>query len=230
MPGDTLHIAFNINAEYLNAGKYNFLLEVNPPFQQPEQYLFNNLLYKYIYIERTSSAPLSLHLVATPVNNTVNGQWVVMNEDDVSSYQLQHSTDGVNFSPVGDVSATTDKASAKNYNLIHTNPVVGINYYRVKAIKVNGGITYSDVQQVDFGTEIRVYPNPFVSALNISVNAKTQGNYTVRIINTSGLEVMHKAFSGAAASFDLSSLAAGSYIVTVDNGLGVKTFKLQKQH
>jgi hypothetical protein len=228
--GDTMHVSFNINLEYLKQGLYNFLLEVNPPFQQPEEYLFNDLLYKYIYLERNNLATLSWNLKATPVNNTVNGQWMVMNESGVTSYQLQHSTDGVNFSPVGDVTPTPDKAATKNYSLIHTNPVDGINYYRVKMTKTGGGITYSNVQEVDFGTEIRVYPNPFVSTINVSVTAASPGNYTVRIINASGQEVMHKAFSGAAASFDMSSLAAGSYIVTVDDGIQVKTFKLQKQH
>lgn len=53
-PRDTLNIQFNIDLSALPTGRYNFRLDVNPGKDQPEQYDFNNTLYQYIKINRTS--------------------------------------------------------------------------------------------------------------------------------------------------------------------------------
>jgi hypothetical protein len=229
-PGDTVKIAFSVNATSLKAGKYNLLLLVNPSGKQAEQYLFNNSIYKYILLQRNVTPGFQLGFTAVPENNTVNGEWNVMNEAGVNHYELQHSADAVNFSAIGNIIADAGDAVTKSYHLIHADPVDGKNYYRVKIVKEDGSFTYSAVKEVVFGTEIQVYPNPFVSKINISVNAKTSANYTVRIMNASGQQVMQRAFTGASASFDLSGLSAGSYIAVVDDGTRIRTFKLQKQN
>ena len=60
-PGDTLWITYSVNVTALPAGKYNLRIEVNPDNDQPEQYHFNNTLYKYITIKR-STAPQAQNL------------------------------------------------------------------------------------------------------------------------------------------------------------------------
>jgi hypothetical protein len=57
-PGDTLWVTYSVNATALVQGKYNLRLEVNPGNDQPEQYHFNNVLYKFIYIKRKGGAPV----------------------------------------------------------------------------------------------------------------------------------------------------------------------------
>ena len=53
--GDTVQIRFLINVKSLPAGTYNFIMEVNPDNNQPEQYHFNNFLYKDLLINRPAS-------------------------------------------------------------------------------------------------------------------------------------------------------------------------------
>jgi hypothetical protein len=229
--GDTIKISYSVNAEALPAGIYNLLLLINPSDSQPEQYLFNNSIYKYILLQRNVGPAPQLGFTAVPINNTVNGQWNVMNEAaDVSYYQLQHSTDAVNFNMVGNVKAQAGSEATKSYNLIHENPIDGKNYYRVKIVKDDSIYSYSNIKEVDFGTDIQIYPNPFVSKVNISVCTQTPGTYTVRIVNGAGQQVMEKTFSGAFTTLDLSGLSTGSYIAIVDDGTHPKSFKLQKQN
>jgi hypothetical protein len=54
--GDTVKVRYSVNAMALPEGKYNLKLEVNPDNDQPEQYHFNNTIYKYITIQAPGSA------------------------------------------------------------------------------------------------------------------------------------------------------------------------------
>lgn len=63
--GDTVHVWFLINVKSLAAGLYNLRLEVNPDNSQPEQYHFNNTLYKDLVIIR----PVSVQNI--PVVNNI---------------------------------------------------------------------------------------------------------------------------------------------------------------
>ncbi len=56
--GDTVQVSFLANLKKLPEGLYNLYIEVNPGNDQPEQYHFNNSLYKYIYITRNTGKPL----------------------------------------------------------------------------------------------------------------------------------------------------------------------------
>ncbi len=55
--GDTVHVSFLVNVKALPEGLYNLFIEVNPNNDQPEQYNFNNRLYKDLYIDRSGLAP-----------------------------------------------------------------------------------------------------------------------------------------------------------------------------
>jgi flagellar hook assembly protein FlgD len=54
--GDTVKITYPIDTKTLS-GLNNIYLNVNPNYAQPEQYLFNNFLYKNFYVSGESRAP-----------------------------------------------------------------------------------------------------------------------------------------------------------------------------
>ena len=76
--GDTVQIGFLINVKTLPAGLYNFIMEVNPGNAQPEQYHFNNFLYKDLFINRPA-LPNAIQASAAETKTTASFSSVLPN-------------------------------------------------------------------------------------------------------------------------------------------------------
>jgi len=224
--GDTLHASLKLDVSLLS-GWYNLNVVVNPN-QQPEQFSFNNFFYKYVYISKGLVLPLTqLDFEAQLQNSRVKTTWSVVTDSHTKGYEVQHSTDGANFSPVGVVAA---KASDKNYSFTDNNPSFGKNYYRLKIYDVDGSFKYSPVKlvTVTYGITMNVYPNPVKDVLHINVLREDQKPSDVRIVNAFGQQLWQQKVSGT-AQVNMKSWAGGIYIVQVNKGSSIETYKIQKQ-
>ena len=225
--GDTLHASFNVNVGALPGGLYNLNLTINPGNDQPEQYLFNNSLYKYVYISRGNVLPIKLtHFTAQQQNNSVKVSWSVTNEDNLATYEIEHSSDGIHYTTVGMVKATGINA----YTFTHINPVAGANYYRLKIVDANRIVTYSNIAVIHLINMFTVGPNPFYNYIKVSTGESLSAMYDISLYSASGQLLFRKAFSDS-TSINTATLPAGTYIIKVANNNGIlQTFKLQKQH
>ncbi len=106
---------------------------------------------------------------AIPQGNNVLLNWIVSDEINAANYEIDFSTDGTHFTGIGTKTAN----NARNYNLIHTSPIKGINYYRLKLTDKNGQVVYSEIHKVNFGkmVNIQVYPNPAADFVKITLAA-----------------------------------------------------------
>ena len=230
---DTLHLSFGIDVRTLPEGLYNLVLTVNPGQNQPEQFSFNNVLYKYVFLKRNSLLAVNtvpnLVLTATPEASAVHCKWTVLNETATRSYVLEYSTDARNFVPLGNLPVQPGNSNLKTYSLLHTHPVTGKNYYRVRVIATDGTERFSAIREVDFNHSLmEAYPNPFTNQLTIYVSSGGSATASVRIYDYSGQLVQQKTFTGS-LTLDVSQLASGNYVVIVEDGTRTQTFKLQKQ-
>lgn len=226
--GDTVHVSFNINVTDLPQGRYNLYLEVNPDDDQPEQYHYNNFIYHYVYIDRESVLPVRLvNFTAKPVNNNVQLQWTVTNEINIAGYEVQFSKDGRTFNKIGNILPGDLHTPEKTYSFLHTGAINGKNYYRLKIIDNDGRFTYSPIRIVILGSDaVLVYPNPFHSQLNI-VNSNG-GTATVRLLDLTGKQLLQQTFE-ASTVLNVNNLASGIYVVQVNNGINIRSFKVYKQ-
>ncbi len=223
--GDTLHAAFSIDARALPRGLYNLQLQVNPDNDQPEQYLFNNTIYKYIYLSRGTVLPVVvISFAAQPENEEVRISWTVASETGTAGYEVEHSTDGVRFVTIGMV-----KAAGKTvYTLQDASPAAGKNYYRLKIKEANGAYMYSDIRLVTIFKILSVLPNPFGNAIKILTGTVQPAAYSVTIYSAAGQQLLSRTYSGD-ATINTTAFAAGAYIIKIKNGATVQTFTLQKQ-
>jgi hypothetical protein len=75
----------------------------------------------------------------------------------------------------------------------------------------------------------KVYPNPVQSVINIEAAAGTFTTAkTIRIFNTTGINVMTAQLAKTTASFTLSTLPAGFYIIKIGEGATEFTSKFVK--
>ncbi|MBX2931034.1 MAG: T9SS type A sorting domain-containing protein [Chitinophagaceae bacterium] len=228
MAGDTVHIHFEIDASLMPQDEYNFYLVVNENAAQPEQFLFNNYLYKYIYFKTGQIVPVRIINFTAKANGAgTDISWQVADEINVNAYQVEHSTNAINFKPIGNVEAK----GANHYFYYHTNPIIGKNYYRLKTINNDGSFAYSTIQLVNFkkGIVVNVYPNPVSKLLNIAVSNNNNTTAThLKLYNSFGQLLFTEKFS-ANTQIDMSKYAAGVYLLNVFDGEKLQTFRIQKQ-
>ena len=121
-------------------------------------------------------------------------EWKVENESNIQEYQVEHSTDGIQFSTIGKMAASNNPES--DYNYVDNAPVKGTNYYRIKSLDKNGNIQYSNIVKVfirKIQPAISVYPNP-LSGKNIQLQfiEKPAGKYYIRMLNFAGQVTLYK--------------------------------------
>ncbi|HMT96090.1 MAG TPA: T9SS type A sorting domain-containing protein, partial [Ferruginibacter sp.] len=124
------------------------------------------------------------------------------------------------FSKLGDVSAT----NSSTYQHVDELPLPLFNYYRIKAIGLNGEVLYSNVVKVGpekINSAIQVYPNPIADKeMGIYFNNVQPGNYLLQLIQSDGKIIQKEVFALSTASHTYrmpvnKSLASGNYILQI---------------
>jgi hypothetical protein len=105
--------------------------------------------------------------VAAP--DAVQLDWSVAWEEMHDYYEVQHSTDGIRWEPIGRVQEDNQPQDAegrspvKNYDFLHADPETGLNLYRIRQVDLDGAQDYSVIQRVLFSgteTDFSFAPNP----------------------------------------------------------------------
>jgi SdrD B-like domain/Secretion system C-terminal sorting domain len=154
---------------------------------------------------------------AVPKGSQVQLDWIVAEQINVATYEVLTSTDGRTFTSIATLAATANQSD--NYNAIHSNPVAGLNYYRIKSIDKDGSVSYSDIRKVNFGKggDVIIYPNPVqTGVINITLTGNMIGkSATVSIVSMDGKLISQQqiANTNQTETIDVSKLASGSYIV-----------------
>lgn len=138
-------------------------------------------------------------------------EWNVQNDEDIQSYSIERSIDGIHFLQIGTVS------SKRNYNgsvyeLLDKQPENGMNYYRIKAIDQQGKSSYSVVQKIILGNGISIEIGPVPAANNLNIRlAHPEKILQIDLIGVNGELVQRISTIESNLQLNLSSLPAGTY-------------------
>lgn len=175
----------------------------------------NNFAQIATYTIQGGVLPITLlDFTATKQNKVVDLNWQTSTEQNSSYFDVEFSRDGNKFESIGKVNAAGNSNTVKNYSLIHTSPVNGVNYYRLKLIDANGSFRYSAVRTVKFSTtaSINIMPNPTADRVYITSNEggilQSVGLYAV---NGKLLQQVNNFVLGK--NIDLSTYAPSVYIL-----------------
>ncbi len=159
---------------------------------------------------------------ANQVGSTVLVNWVVATEIDVNRYEVEYSSNGQNFVSINSIAANNNR----NYNALHTTPLNGFNYYRLKVIDNNGTVSYSSVKRIYFGKSgiVKLYPNPATAELTIELPTAFVGKNTqVVVYAANGATLIKQSFIGTNAKININTatLPSGHYLLSIvaDNEL-----------
>lgn len=179
-----------------------------------------------IWVYRTAVVlPIELtKFTGSQQNDKIGLNWVTASETNVNYFEVEHSADGNHFEKTGTVASKFHNSiAATAYDLIHTSPVKGINFYRLKQFDLDGKFKYSAIIPVQFNysivQSIKINPNPVINNLNIALTLSESSNILCKIYNIDGREVKSLTADALAGknniASDVSGLAKGNYIVVI---------------
>jgi Secretion system C-terminal sorting domain len=157
-------------------------------------------------------------------------QWQTYTEINTSHFIVEKSQDNSSWSGIDSLAAAEYSTSQKLYSS-YDFKAGQLNYYRVKQVDKDGRYTYSNTITINNNTtSATVYPNPFVSQVQLDVVAETAQKTVVIITDMQGRRMLTKPWSmtkGRNTNIiaDVKSFITGMYIIEVKTTDGASIFK-----
>lgn len=173
----------------------------------------------------TSALPVKFNSFNATINNKqTNLSWSTASEVNNKGFEVERSTDGVNFETIGFVKGNGNSNRVSKYSFVHPNQSSA--FYRLKQIDFDGKFDYSNVISVQ-GNDliIDITPNPFNNVIEINSN----GNLvTAEVLDITGKVVITETINGNKTTLNTTGLNNGVYFVRINNGENVITKRLIK--
>ena len=140
-------------------------------------------------------------------------QWTTAQEQNTKDFYIQHSADGINWVTIGSLPAAGNSNTTRHYNYVHTNPVNGRNYYRIKQTDIDSRYSYSPVRTLSFTRTLppfTILANPVTNdVLTIQVNMPI----SLAFYTADGKLLWQEQVNAGTRSIDVSSYAKGTYLL-----------------
>jgi hypothetical protein len=153
--------------------------------------------------------------------------WTTATEVNSLKFEVEKSTDGTNFTYIGERAAAGNSSTPKDYTLNDEHPLVGNNYYRLKMIDIDGQSEYSNVILIKVNQSeavdgiVNVYPNPTNNQVNIIYQAGSKQQVNMNIFNPIGQVMLNNSYDFEAGLHtivvDAVEYAKGMYIINLQN-------------
>lgn len=208
---------------YTGSFTYSALDAASATSTAPAQYSFTAIL------------PINgLELSGSYSNSKGNLRWTIMTIEDADHFILERSATSSNFKQV-----TVTPARGKEYNFADDlHSFVGNDaYYRVKMVRKNGTVSYSNIISLKLAgiNGLQLMPTAVRSDLQVRFNNPKQQTVNIRVINMNGQVVMNNIQQAAAGNISINlsgfeRMAVGTYSVQVFAGNTVHQGKIIVQH
>ncbi|MFK8037137.1 MAG: T9SS type A sorting domain-containing protein [Crocinitomicaceae bacterium] len=161
----------------------------------------------------------------------INGQshlyWTTASEANNDYFNVQHSIDGQNWRNVLKINGAGNSSIPLHYSGVHTNPILGVNYYRLKQTDFNGTYNFEEIIALYYDeNEMVVYPNPAYQ--EVFITKKSINDFEIKIYNTYGqiVKTELKSQSNNTLVMDLSALNSGVYFIELTKNGSSERVKL----
>jgi hypothetical protein len=171
-------------------------------------------------------------------NNSVYLEWKTYSESNSKQFEIERSTDGVNFERINIIAGAGNSSSIKYYDFTDDNlPGKNKVYYRLKLVDIDGQYQYSKILLMHFTKESfyinKIYPEPASGIIHIDIsNVREATRCTISFINLNGTRVMTSTTTlnkgDNIIDVNISSLPKAVYMLKINNAETAVTGKLIK--
>jgi len=154
-------------------------------------------------------------------SGSVKLKWETASETNSHYFEIEKSTDLLNFTSLGKVNSAGTTTQHNYYDLTDHNPYSGVSYYRLIQVDFNGSTTIYDPISVNnlesSELEWNIWPNPTEGVLNLSLSHKINAEECdIKIINSLGNLVKATKFNpNDINQINLEDLSAGVYSILI---------------
>jgi len=164
------------------------------------------------------------------LDDRIGLSWMTTEETGSLNFEVERSGDMKEFISIGNIMAAGNSNAAKNYNFLDKSPLMGINYYRLKQVDLDGSFEFSrtiSVANDDHALTFELLGNPVVN-----------GEIKFILANAEPSQVNLTDMMGRPVKFGLikqkntysikaqSDLSKGLYLLSVQHGQAVVTKKI----
>ncbi|HOZ68882.1 MAG TPA: choice-of-anchor D domain-containing protein [Chitinophagaceae bacterium] len=153
--------------------------------------------------------------------------WTTATEINNIGFEVQRSTNGLNWTVIGFVAGAGNSDLARSYYFMDATPVKGVNYYRLKQVDNDSRTKFTDIRTVTFASnKTLVYPVPTTDIVTIELADNRLIGTIAYLTDMQGKLVRQVSISSMQQPVSLSGLQAGMYWMKLSDGV---THKLIKQ-
>jgi len=152
--------------------------------------------------------------------------WSVVQNNKIKYFEIEKSTDGVNFTFSKTINSYSSELPVVTYNFYETNQQrTDVIYYRLKIISVENTVSYTKIlsfSNKDFSnSEVRIIPNPVKETMQLNIFSSSSQNVHGAIYNAAGLlmrtfERDIKKGNSYLAFSDFQNWPTGVYIIKIN--------------
>ena len=174
----------------------------------------------------SQSLPIDfINVYVSQVGQVIKTFWKSAGEKEMKEYQVERSEDAIVFTSIGTVAAKGNSTSVTDYEFADAQPLIGKNFYRIKAIDKSGRSTYSVIVKINYGrvdNTLTIFPNPVKDQINLQIIGIKPGTYDLEIFNDAGQKlitrkIVYNGGYGLQQIPMLSSMIKGPYRLLLRN-------------
>ena len=156
-----------------------------------------------------------LYIETSKVKIGVQIVWATASETNNQGFEIERSTDALNWTNIGWVTGNGNSNSVIEYSFLDKSPSNGANYYRLKQIDYDGNFEHTDVSRVIVKSQdrLKVYPNPTKGEVHFSTPVAS-----FKVLDAYGTTLIES--NETSKRVDLSDLKNGVYFMETTNELG----------
>jgi hypothetical protein len=168
---------------------------------------------------KTVALPVTwLSFTAQDGGNRVNLDWATASEINNSHFEVERSTNGLDWLQLGQLSGQGTTVGESHYAFSDITPLAGYNYYRIKQVDFDGNYSYSSVELVVFANGnlalSQIYPNPSRGIVQVDLPLN-RDELLLNVTDMQGNLQYTEWVQGESTSIDVSHLPKGIYLVHV---------------
>lgn len=165
----------------------------------------------------SAALPITLINLSSQQNkNNIELRWATLMELNFDKFLIERSNNGKDFTVIGEQKGNGNSNTRIDYSYIDKSPLIGKNYYRLKALDLDASFEYSPLVVTDFDgpKNISVYPNPSDgNTVFVLANFENEEEATIQVFDNLGVKVRELTTDGIENKIYFNSLKQGSYLL-----------------
>lgn len=168
------------------------------------------------------------------INNRVKIFWTTEYEKNNAYFDIERSSDAVNFTIVSRVPGLNSNGILTDYILYDSHALNGISFYRLKQVDTDSRFSYSPIERIRNSAQtnsVDIYPNPATSgAFYINLIKEEQGSVEVLIFDLLGCLKLKQQCGDNNTIKITHQLPSGLYVVKIIGKGFTESLKLAIQY